>query len=187
SVLPPGEQKPDSRYSKGTPGVPLYCYYESSDGKSWTRRKLGIFDWGGSRSNNILAADGGTVFIDPSGPASERYKWVAESWYPSELFEAFRAKRPDAWEFRSGQSSSGAAFGMKGAVSPDGLRWSILPEPLVMEASDTQNVAYYDTALGKYVLYIRMWSVGPRSPRVPADAERTWSRIGRRAIGRAET
>ena len=74
---------------------------------------------------------------------------------------------------------------MKGAVSADGLHWTMLPEPLVMEVTDTQLTAYYDTRLGKYVAYTRTWSAGPRSGRVdPGRA--TWS-LGRRSIGRSET
>jgi hypothetical protein len=58
---------------------------------------------------------------------------------------------------------------MWGAVSPDGVGWTVLPEPLVIHYSDTTNVAGYDDTLQRYVWYARC------------------SAFGRRCIGRAET
>jgi hypothetical protein len=58
---------------------------------------------------------------------------------------------------------------MAGAVSPDGLHWTAYSLPLVVHKSDTQNIAYYDTVLKKYVGYFRTHV------------------FGKRAIGRAET
>jgi hypothetical protein len=60
-------------------------------------------------------------------------------------------------------------------------------EPLVVEHSDTEIVAYYDLALRKYVLYTRYWSVGPRSERLPPDIRHCRTGVGRRAIGRSAT
>lgn len=60
-------------------------------------------------------------------------------------------------------------YWMAGAVSPDGLHWTPLSEPLMVHFSDTLNTAYWDAALGRYVGYFRTW------------------RYGRRCVGRAET
>ena len=40
---------------------------------------------------------------------------------------------------------------IKGGVSPDGIHWKMIPDPLCVEYSDTQIVPYYDTVLQKYV------------------------------------
>jgi hypothetical protein len=50
-------------------------------------------------------------------------------------------------------------LGVFGAVSPDGLRWSALDEPLVPDyMSDTQTVVAFDPAKGRYVGYFRGWN-----------------------------
>jgi hypothetical protein len=76
---------------------------------------------------------------------------------------------------------------IRGAVSGDGIRWTKLPEPLVVEYSDTEIAAYYDPALRKYVMYTRYWSVGPRTDRLPPDIRHCWTGVERRSIGRSET
>ena len=52
------------------------CYAESEDGLHWVKPSLGIFTFGGSKTNNIVSPYGGSsaVFRDDSGPADERYK-----------------------------------------------------------------------------------------------------------------
>ena len=138
------------------PGHRFFYYLESHDGLTWRRPNLGIFNFQGSRANNILGPKLPTanIFIDPSAPAAERYKLVR--------------------------------MGIEGGISQDGLHWKMLPKPIVEDYSDTQQVGYYDVRLRKYVIYTRRWSVGPRSPRVPPDARRSWSTVGRRSIGRTE-
>jgi hypothetical protein len=42
---------------------------------------------------------------------------------------------------------------LRGEVSPDGIQWKALPDPLVVEYCDTWNAAYFDTALREYVIY----------------------------------
>lgn len=56
------------------------CYAESKDGIHWTRPDLGLFEFNGSRNNNIIVIAGGldnsTPFKDtrPDCPADQRYK-----------------------------------------------------------------------------------------------------------------
>jgi hypothetical protein len=170
-------------------GGSFFATWESRDGIQWERPKLGFVDYQGSKENNLLGTKGshGTVFIDPSAPDEERYKWVGEESISSEEFEAFKTRRPDAWESRCVRTDVNQVFGVRGGVSPDGLRWTFLPEPLVVEHSDTQVTAYYDERLQKYVCYTRNWMVGPRSDQVAADYPMTWLNVGRRSIGRSES
>src|SRR5262249_46978769 len=59
------------------------CYAESKDGIAWTRPELGLFEFEGSRQNNIVWVGPGahnfTPFLDtnPSCPAEARYKALA--------------------------------------------------------------------------------------------------------------
>lgn len=104
------------------------CYLESKDGMTWERPKVGLFEFRGSSDNNLLMSQGWNraVFVDPTAPPEERYKMI-----------------------------TGDRAGVCAAVSSEGLRWTDLPEPILRDASDTQNIAYYDEALHKYVLYHR--------------------------------
>jgi hypothetical protein len=113
------------------------CYLESRDGLSWSKPKLGMVEFQGSRDNNLLLANEGnrSVFIDPAAPAAERYKMVI-------------GDRPRA---------------IYGAISADGFRWHELAEPIHRGMSDTQNIAYYDSTTRQYVLYHRRLQFGRRA------------------------
>ncbi len=56
------------------------CYAESKDGIRWKKPKLGLFDWSGSKDNNIVWLGPGThnftAFRDdnPKAPVEARYK-----------------------------------------------------------------------------------------------------------------
>ena len=118
------------------------CYAFSKDGVAYTRPELGLVEYAGSKNNNILidgratgGLHGGTVFLDPQAPQAERYKLV----------------------FTRGEQLDGSlAWVVRGAVSADGLRWQMLPEPLLEKNSDTQTVCFRDGDV--YRLYTRMWS-----------------------------
>ncbi|MFA6240059.1 MAG: hypothetical protein WC655_03975, partial [Candidatus Hydrogenedentales bacterium] len=157
-------------------------YYESPDGMAWEKKANLALD--------ALHEDGVLhVFIDPAGAPEERFKAVWVGHITRKEFDTFRAKRPDGWEpralFLSGEKD--AVSCLRGSVSPDGIRWTTLPEPLVVEYSDTLNTAYYDATLRKYVIYTRYWSIGPRAESLPPDIRNSWTGFGRRAIGRTES
>ena len=172
-------------------GKSFPCYFESVDGKNWTAPALNLVEVDGSKENNLLPIAPRSVFIDPTGPDSERYKGVSiDHQIGREKLEAFKLRRPDAWEHRADRG--GLVFGIEGYVSPDGIHWKKLPEPLVMEHSDTDIVADYDQHRNKYVLYTRNYYVGPQSGQVPPNSSlERWlgdmGGAGRRAIGRSES
>lgn len=180
---------------KGTMPVKLYpCYFESKDGMNWERPNLGQVEFNGNRDNNLYGGfDEATVFKDSSAPPEERYKGVAPGPVDRKTFDEYRKKHPEAnaWETRAMfevGKGDGKVWGIRGNVSPDGLHWTALPEPLSIEFSDTRVTAYYDQTLRKYVMYTRWWSVGERDTRLPVDlAMHQWCVPGRRAIGRSET
>jgi len=133
------------------------CYAESTDGVQWVKPELGLFAFEGSKANNIVAiwqVSETAVFLDRSAPPEERYKafvWDKLSDDPD---------RPD--------------YGLFGAVSPDGVHWTQLPEPLIPEFCDTQNVVYWDEQKRKYVGYFR-GGLGGRAIRyAETDDFRRW-------------
>jgi hypothetical protein len=112
------------------------CYARSADGVHWDKPALGLVDFGGSRSNNILAAGivGHDVFLDPSAPAEQQFKMVY-----------VKAHGGEWWVY--------------GGVSADGIRWRWLDEPLLARNSDTQLACVREA--DRYRLYVRMWTEPP--------------------------
>jgi hypothetical protein len=157
-------------------------YLESTDAMHWEKK-----------SNLVYSGDSGDgiyqVFIDAAAPKSERFKGVWVGHITRAQFDAFRKERPGDWEPRAvfllGEKDEVTCI--RGSVSPDGIHWTSLPEPLVVEYCDTLNTCYYDRTLQKYVLYTRYWSVGPRSEKLPPDIRGSWTGVGRRSIGRSES
>jgi len=132
-----------AEYSKGDFSTRL-CYAESDDGVHWTRPSLGLVPFDGSTDNNIVGAPenflgrsphGAHVHKDPSAPSAERYKLVHCAGDDQGMFVA-------------------------AAVSPDGLRWTPLEEPILRWASDTQTVIFWDEACRHYQGYFRGWPTG---------------------------
>jgi len=122
------------------------CYGESTDGIVWTKPDLGQAEFDGARRNNIIAlghlgyAHGHHVFIDPNASSPEEsYKMIFGDFY--------RVRRKGC----PGSSVSGA-------VSADGIRWKSVDTKcgVIMPAgTDTQNAAFFDPNLNKYVAYVR--------------------------------
>lgn len=112
-------------------------YAVSNDGKHFTRPDLGLFDYQGSRKNNLILAgtppfsSNFSPMIDtrPGIPAGQRYKALAGT-------------------VRSGL----AAF-----QSADGIRWKKMREEPVFRdgAFDSQNLAFWSETEQMYVMYFR--------------------------------
>jgi hypothetical protein len=122
------------------------CYAESKDGIHWTKPELGLFEFEGSKQNNIVWEGIGThcfaVFKDqnPDCEADARYKAI----------------------------SRGRPLGKRGLYtfkSPDGIRWSQSSDaPVITEgAFDSQNLAFWDPHTKAYREYHRTFVDGIRS------------------------
>lgn len=170
------EAKDNTRYS---------CYFESADGRTWTRPGLGLVEHGASKENNLIPPIGLSVFKDPSGPPQERYKSVWHGSCDPKKFEEYRASRK--WSTVATEMDVGKVHAIRAAVSPDGLRWTELPDPLGFEPTDTQIVGYFDALIGKYVLYTRSYMVGVRAPGFEPPSPEMYQLYCRRAIGRTES
>ena len=147
-------------YYRGSPGSgqsEQTCYAESDDGIQWRKPDLGLYDWGGSKRNNIVLRGLGThnftPFKDPrlEVPEQERYKAIARGTDPKKVLHAF--------------------------ASPDGIHWSLLsPEPVFTEGMfDSQNLAFWDSIHAKYRCYFRTLYRGVRGiGMVESDDFRKW-------------
>ena len=118
-------------------------YAESIDGIHWQKPNLGLYEFNGSKNNNIVFirgimngvyADGGhpAVFKDenPNLEPDARYKAILRAVKPTGLF-AFK--------------------------SPDGFNWKVMsPDPIITDgAFDSQNLAFWDSENKEYRAYWR--------------------------------
>lgn len=151
----------DEKLKKGA-HEELTCYAESHDGITWTKPKLGLVEFQGSRENNIILIGAGchnfTPFLDthPGCPPESRFKALAGMGD-----NTTRKQKPSlqAWH------------------SADGIRWSRMRDQPVIDAGafDSQNLAFYDAELGAYRAYWRYFTGGYTD-------ERGWKPKGVRAI-----
>ncbi len=138
-------------YQEGKPDdwVGYAGYAESTDGVHWTKPRLNVVDYKGSTDNNLCYRGiagfihGGTVFIDPAATSpNERYKMIYGDFY--------RIRLENAPLYTT----------VNGAFSPDGIHWTPAQTQyaiiMLSQGTDTQNVAFYDPNIGKYVAYVRM-------------------------------
>jgi hypothetical protein len=141
---------------------PLYCCYaESDDGIRWRKPELGLYEFNGSKKNNIIMIPGpvGSVKVDPGHPA------VFKDENP--------AAKPDA-QYKAIFRSSG----LLPYKSPDGFRWSPMTEQSILQglgAFDSQNLAFWDPSIRKYRAYWRIFTSG-------TTTDKNWKPAGYRAI-----
>ncbi|MCI0491645.1 MAG: hypothetical protein L0Z07_01765, partial [Planctomycetes bacterium] len=140
------------------------CVAESNDGLHWTKPKLGLFEVGGSKENNVVLAG------DP--PFSHN-------------FSPFLDSRPDCPPDQRYKALAGISkTGLMAYISADGLRWrklrdsAVIPEKAPFKFSwmfDSQNVAFWSESEKKYVCYFRVWEGVRRIARTESSDFVTWA------------
>lgn len=129
----------------------------SVDGITWKRTNLGIFDFNGSKENNIIWSGKNKAywechnfspFIDqnPSCKPGEKYKAV--SFIPYDVDGDGENERT-----------------LLGYVSPDGIHWKRLrTEPIITKGGgfDSHNIVFWDDNLKSYACYSRASKNGYR-------------------------
>ncbi len=117
------------------------CYAESDDGLNWRRPDLGIFEYLGSKNNNIVWKGLGTHNFSP-----------------------FKDKNPDCERGRKYKAIGGSVRegGLFAFHSADGVHWELtLDEPVIKSDNrskykfDSQNIAFWDREAGLYREYHR--------------------------------
>lgn len=122
------------------------CYAESEDGIHWTKPDLGLFEFDGSKENNIVWDGIGT-----------------------HCFVAFKDGNPDCPpEAQYKGISRGRPRGKRGLYvfqSPDGIHWELMhPDPVITKgAFDSQNLAFWDPYTKQYREYHRIFEDGVRA------------------------
>ena len=136
--------------TEGETAVPEHpqvaCTAESPDGITWSRPSLGLFEFNGSKDNNIV--------------------WTGSGGHN---FSPFKDTNPDATpEQRYKAVGSGRVDGkpvLLGYVSPDGIRWKRLrEEPILSDGKfDSLNVAFWDSVRSRYAAFYRDFRHGVRT------------------------
>ncbi len=106
----------------------LVCYAVSKDGLNWTKPKLGLVDYHGSRDNNLVALDGGQamhaavalVLHDPAEPdPARRFKLLREHAVPGVSWQVFAAISPDGVRWTS--AAGGRPINPGHQIEPSGF------------------------------------------------------------------
>lgn len=119
----------------------VVCYAESDDGIHWTKPNLGLVEFGDSTENNIVWKGKGSHNFAPMKDANPDCP-------PEAKYKAL-----------GGLPGEGGLFAFR---SPDGIHWSLLSEkPVITKgAFDSQNLAFWDSVLGEYRVYFRVFRDG---------------------------
>ena len=161
-------------YSKQAARSLLISTGESQDGYTWKWK-----DGGMVAPPPVTGIDDYFFFIDPHGPADERYKCVYHAQALTgvgDLWARYQAgTHPRNRDIRLGPEAISCLFGL---VSPDGVHWKAIPEPLLIHKGDTDNTVYFDEWLGKYVLYTRLYWMSRRMvARAESEDFRHWTAV----------
>jgi len=113
------------------------CYAVSTDGKQFRRPDLGLFEYNGSRQNNLILA-GMPPFSSNFSPVIDTRPGVP----PEQRYKALAGTRH---------------AGLVAFQSADGIRWKKLREEPVFRDGifDSQNLAFWSDTEKKYVMYFR--------------------------------
>ncbi len=135
------------------------CYAESADGIRWEKPNLGLYEYNGSKENNICLSlgglpnmdshDGGTVLYDPAAPDPQRRYTCVMYMQNSRL-----------WEDRQNLALQ-ETMGIGYATSPDGIHWSLPPKLVLPHQGDRNQCAYDDRR--------QRWLVTTRAHKDPYD------------------
>lgn len=117
------------------------CYAESRDGIRWEKPRLGLFDFNGSKQNNIVWSGDGTHNFTP-----------------------FKDANPDCPPEAKYKALGGVAQGLKAFRSADGIHWSPLDEKTVITKGDfdSQNLAFWHPIEKRYLDFHRKFHDGVR-------------------------
>ncbi len=140
---------------RAKPGSSNICYAESSDGIHWTKPSLKLYEFAGTKNNNIVYLGPGTAggwlcFKDPNpaAPAAQRYKALSKL-----------------------NLNYGGPIGVM--VSPDGFHWTWLrKEPVITQGPlDSQTPVLWDPNQKKYLAFVRNFVSKSKGWDVPPGGE----------------
>lgn len=175
-----GSRESTDALRRGDPYSIILLYAESRDGIHWERPNLGLWEWEGTRENNILFPNDDfpyafksvvvdQVFIDPNAKSpSEKYKMVLGHLTPPKVPEeddpAAPKPKPSGFLFpRKGVEAEPLRPGHHVFSSPDGIHWKLISQASIATgAGDAKYSVAWDARLGKYVQFSRIKPPDPQ-------------------------
>lgn len=138
----------DDKKKRIVPSPGAACYAESDDGIHWRKPNLGLVEFNGSKSNNIILID----HLRGSMKLNAGYVAICKDDNPAAASDA----RYKAMFVTSNPK------GMMPFKSADGIRWKAMSDvPVIASgAFDSQNVAFWDGVRGEYRAYWRHFAHG---------------------------
>ena len=117
------------------------CYAESRDGIHWKKPELGLYEYQGSKKNNIVWMRVGTHNFAP-----------------------FKDPNPNCKSEAKYKALAGGKGGLVAFGSPDGIRWRLIQkDPVITKGRfDSQNLAFWDTTRNLYLDFHRHLRQGVR-------------------------
>lgn len=133
------------------------CMAQSKDGINWIRPSLGLFEFNGTKDNNIIWT------------GEEKAYWESHNFSP---FKDTNPAAPSSQRYKAVTLGRRAVDGQQrnvllAFVSSDGIHWKRLQdEPIITEGSfDSHNTAFWDSVRQRYICYFRQSRGGKRSIR----------------------
>ena len=133
----------------------VWCVAYSYDGKHFTRPDLGIFEFNGSKHNNIVmqidnyCIDNFSIVLDknPACPPEERYKAFA------------------------GETPPDAPRRLRYYISEDGIHFNEVDLVKASGGFDSLNICFFDDRKGCYALYLRGLHTADPAYKIPYENE----------------
>lgn len=127
------------------------CYAVSKDGHTFQKPTLGLYDWAGSKSNNVL-------FDDVTFKAQDGKNWIAAHQF-NPFIDTNPAAPPEArYKGFSGQGHHCGKTGLYAYISADGIHWKIASDAPIVSSEyslDSCNQGFWDAQRQRYAVYFR--------------------------------
>ncbi|MBT7215834.1 hypothetical protein OAL36_01310 [Akkermansiaceae bacterium] len=127
------------------------CYAISKDGHTFEKPNLGIYDWIGSKKNNVL-------FDDTTFKAKDSGDWIATHQFNPFIDTNPAAPKAARYKGFSGQGHHCGKTGLYAYQSIDGIHWEIASDgPIVSNdySLDSCNQGFWDAERKRYAVYFR--------------------------------
>lgn len=127
------------------------CYAVSKDGRTFNKPMLGLYDWKGSKANNVL-------FDDATFKAKDSTSWIAAHQFNP--FLDTNPATPSAARYKgfSGQGHHCGKTGLYAYKSADGIHWEVASDGPIVSSEyslDSCNQGFWDAERKRYAVYFR--------------------------------
>lgn len=168
----------------GEPCCRIMCYAQSADGLHWEKPDLGLCEWEGSRSNNIILPNDEFPYLcsELAGPAAFCDPGAHS---PDGKYKMFAKLTPVAGHEQAPDSLPKGQYPFR---SPDGIHWRLMNRRKVNpSASDTHFSVFWDERIGRYVQYTRVKPADEAQTRYFQERFGVSDQVPTRMVGRAES